>query len=121
MITRKDSLGRHCRHCGAFVSVRTAQACSHLLIVEPDIVSQCDISNPYFTTDAKLKPPKRWFEFCGRGERIRTFDTLVPNQVLYQTELRPENEHYYKLFFIKSNWILQNLQKRDYCLTMSSS
>ena len=53
----------------------------------------------------------------GRGERIRTFDTLVPNQVLYQTELRPENEHYYKLFFIKSNWILQNLQKRDYCLT----
>ena len=32
----------------------------------------------------------RRFEFSGRGERIRTFDTLVPNQVLYQTELRPE-------------------------------
>ena len=31
-----------------------------------------------------------FFIKSGRGERIRTFDTLVPNQVLYQTELRPE-------------------------------
>ena len=41
----------------------------------------------------------------GRGERIRTFDTLVPNQVLYQTELRPEGETYYNLIFLKSKYI----------------
>lgn len=28
--------------------------------------------------------------FNGRGDMIRTCDTLVPNQVLYQAELRPE-------------------------------
>ena len=27
--------------------------------------------------------------FYGRGDMIRTCDTLVPNQVLYQAELRP--------------------------------
>ena len=26
----------------------------------------------------------------GRGDMIRTCDTLVPNQVLYQAELRPD-------------------------------
>ena len=42
----------------------------------------------------KLKPPQmRRFEFSGRGERIRTFDILVPNQALYQTELHPENNY----------------------------
>ena len=33
------------------------------------------------------------FSLCtqiGRGERIRTSDPLVPNQVRYQTALRPE-------------------------------
>jgi hypothetical protein len=30
------------------------------------------------------------FERNGRGERIRTSDPLVPNQVRYQTALRPE-------------------------------
>jgi hypothetical protein len=29
-------------------------------------------------------------DFIGRGERIRTSDPLVPNQVRYQTALRPE-------------------------------
>ena len=29
-------------------------------------------------------------ENIGRGERIRTSDPLVPNQVRYQTALRPE-------------------------------
>ncbi len=29
-------------------------------------------------------------EQSSRGERIRTSDTLVPNQVRYQTALRPE-------------------------------
>ncbi len=27
---------------------------------------------------------------CGRGERIRTFDPLVPNQMRYQAALRPD-------------------------------
>jgi hypothetical protein len=29
-------------------------------------------------------------EFDGRGERIRTFDPLVPNQMRYQAALRPD-------------------------------
>ena len=28
--------------------------------------------------------------FNGRGERIRTFDPLVPNQMRYQAALRPD-------------------------------
>lgn len=48
-----------------------------------------------------------FFIKSGRGERIRTFDTLVPNQVLYQTELHPESETYYNTFFIKSKYIFQ--------------
>lgn len=43
------------------------------------------------------------FEFRGRGERIRTFDTLVPNQVLYQTELHPETRLIITVFFINAN------------------
>jgi hypothetical protein len=31
---------------------------------------------------------------AGRGERIRTFDLLVPNQALYQAKLRPESPAY---------------------------
>ncbi len=27
---------------------------------------------------------------CGRGERIRTFDPLVPNQMRYQAALHPD-------------------------------
>jgi hypothetical protein len=27
---------------------------------------------------------------CGRGDRIRTYDLLVPNQALYQAKLHPE-------------------------------
>ena len=30
----------------------------------------------------------------GRGERIRTFDPLVPNQVRYQAALLPEKSRY---------------------------
>ena len=29
----------------------------------------------------------------GRGERIRTFDPLVPNQMRYQAALRPDSEY----------------------------
>ena len=28
----------------------------------------------------------------GRGERIRTFDPLVPNQMRYQAALRPDSQ-----------------------------
>ena len=31
-------------------------------------------------------------KLCGRGERIRTSDSYVPNVVLYQAELRPDRE-----------------------------
>ena len=55
----------------------------------------------------KLKPPQmRRFEFSGRGERIRTFDTLVPNQVLYQTELHPETNNIITTFFLNANFFL---------------
>ena len=63
-------------------------------------------SNPH-VPNRKLKPPQmRRFEFSGRGERIRTFDTLVPNQVLYQTELRPETKSIITAFFLIANLFL---------------
>ena len=40
----------------------------------------------------------------GRGERIRTFDILVPNQALYQTELHPETTAIITAFFINANF-----------------
>jgi hypothetical protein len=40
-------------------------------------------------TEQKLLKAKR-LKVNGRGERIRTSDPLVPNQVRYQTALRPE-------------------------------
>ena len=36
---------------------------------------------------------KPFWEF-GRGDRIRTYDPLVPNQMRYQTALRPERFNY---------------------------
>ena len=30
------------------------------------------------------------FYFDGRGDRIRTYDPLVPNQMRYQAALRPD-------------------------------
>jgi hypothetical protein len=38
----------------------------------------------------KQRKNRCFFEFCGRGERIRTSDTYVPNVVLYQAELHPD-------------------------------
>ena len=41
----------------------------------------------------KKADPKRYpflFFYIGRGDRIRTCDPLHPMQVLYQTELHPE-------------------------------
>ena len=34
----------------------------------------------------------------GRGDRIRTYDPLVPNQMRYQTALRPDSLLFYPLF-----------------------
>ena len=36
---------------------------------------------------------KEPFSLNGRGDRIRTYDPLVPNQMRYQTALRPEDLH----------------------------
>ena len=43
----------------------------------------------------KKTPKHRYLEVfvqsLGRGERIRTFDPLVPNQMRYQAALRPDS------------------------------
>ncbi len=36
------------------------------------------------------KRPQGAFLLCGRGDRIRTYDPLVPNQMRYQTALHPD-------------------------------
>ncbi len=41
-------------------------------------------------TDAKKGSQRLPFFIC-RGERIRTSDPLIPNQVLYQAEPRPDH------------------------------
>lgn len=39
--------------------------------------------------------------FFGRGERIRTFDPMVPNHVRYRTAPHPEVLTYYNVFYKK--------------------
>ncbi len=39
----------------------------------------------------QLSYGQRSRELNGRGERIRTFDPLVPNQMRYQAALRPDS------------------------------
>ena len=49
---------------------------------------------PKGRTPKGQKPPEWRFLFVdisGRGERIRTSDSCVPNAVLYQAELHPES------------------------------
>ncbi len=58
----------------------------------------------------------RWFEFYGRGERIRTSDTLVPNQVLYQTELRPETVVEYNIYFVDCKSISKKISCAMLCV-----
>ena len=48
--------------------------------------------------------PTNPFEY-GRGERIRTFDPLVPNQMRYQAALRPE------VIIVPCNYIAINLNQ----------
>ena len=80
----------------------------NLLVVEPGnfvAMYQTQISQRQ-----KIKTdPKGRFKFSGRGERIRTSDTLVPNQVLYQTELRPEGTNNYNFIFINCKYIFKNI------------
>ncbi len=40
--------------------------------------------------------------FYGRGERIRTFDPLVPNQMRYQAALRPDKSYILQRLFMRS-------------------
>jgi hypothetical protein len=46
-----------------------------------------------------------WFIDDGRGERIRTSDPLVPNQVLYQAEPLPELAIGRMLTDPKTSWL----------------
>ena len=59
---------------------------------------------PRFRRYTRLKP---WittaFLISGRGERIRTFDILLPKQALYQTELHPETTAIITRFFSIAN------------------
>ena len=47
----------------------------------------------------KKRPKVVVYYSSGRGERIRTFDILLPKQALYQTELRPETTQIITVFF----------------------
>ena len=51
--------------------------------------------------ETKMPKAKLW-QLCGRGERIRTFDPLVPNQMRYQAALRPDSEYSNRLQ--QGNW-----------------
>ncbi len=51
---------------------------------------------PAFSQRCRETPSRIRPQISGRGERIRTSDSCVPNAVLYQAELRPD--FYYLLF-----------------------
>ncbi len=48
---------------------------------------------PDFFKKVKTSLKKDFFQKPGRGERIRTSDSYVPNVVLYQAELHPDFPH----------------------------
>ena len=52
--------------------------------VTPSLEGSCSIRLSYGQNAEVNK------ERIGRGERIRTFDPLVPNQMRYQAALRPD-------------------------------
>ncbi len=66
-----------------------------------------EYKTPRFRRYTRLKP---WittaFLISGRGERIRTFDILLPKQALYQTELHPETTHIITTFLINANFYM---------------
>ena len=45
-----------------------------------------------FYTNKKLLKRKKNYKIIGRGGEIRTPDPLVPNQMRYQTALRPDKD-----------------------------
>jgi hypothetical protein len=63
-----------------------------------DLISPETMGRVHFYPAAPLRPlffgakfiAGQNFRFPGRGERIRTSDSCVPNAVLYQAELHPE-------------------------------
>ena len=67
------------------LSLRPNMLLSHVPITPPDLIIK--------------KPPNGGSFTIGRGDMIRTCDTLVPNQVLYQAELRPECLSLYQVLF----------------------
>ena len=48
---------------------------------------------PDFFKKVKTSLKNDFFRKPGRGERIRTSDSYVPNVVLYQAELHPDFPH----------------------------
>lgn len=66
-----------------------------------------EYKTPRFRRHTRLKP---WittaFLISGRGERIRTFDILLPKQALYQTELRPETRQIISTFLLNANFYM---------------
>ena len=66
-----------------------------------------EYKTPHFRRYTRLKP---WittaFLISGRGERIRTFDILLPKQALYQTELHPETTSIITAFLINANFYI---------------
>ena len=58
---------------------------------------------------------------CGRGDRIRTCDLLVPNQARYQTALRPVNRLLYNTIFSpKVNKIFTTFLKKSIFFPIST-
>ena len=62
---------------------------------------------PRIAGDTAKKPREyATWNYNGRGERIRTFDILLPKQALYQTELHPETTWIITAFFINANFFI---------------
>ena len=59
--------------------------------------------------ETKMPKTKLW-QLCGRGERIRTFDPLVPNQMRYQAALRPDSGYSNRLQQAANGQALRNLK-----------
>ena len=62
-------------------------------ITHPQVMENCPWNGHFVSegTDKTDKPGgKTGRKVANRGDKIRTCDLLVPNQTLYQAELRPE-------------------------------
>ena len=52
----------------------------------------------------KNRSLKAFIMSLGRGERIRTFDPLVPNQMRYQAALRPDSWYSNRMSGVSFPW-----------------